>query len=213
MAQLVRRKECAIEILYDRYSRVVYPLILRITGQAGSAQEIVQEVFLQLWRKADAYEPGRGAVEPWLLTIARYRALSSAGSMSNCLENHCCSLCFRRTSGRNRSILQNRADTCKGELARLPRHLCEIEPGRVGYLAAFRDRLHSSSCIAPTPQSLWHRRAPGLGGVPRMPRDGMNAVGLAAALFGSVLDVCGPFYFAHSSAHQGCGHGNRKPNH
>ncbi len=75
MAQISRREERALEQLYDRYSRAVYSLILRITHQPASSQEIVQEVFLQLWRNAHAYQPSRGPVEPWLLTLARYRAL------------------------------------------------------------------------------------------------------------------------------------------
>ena len=75
MERLVRCEEQAFEQLYARYSRVVYSLILRITGQPASTQEIVQEVFLQLWRKAHAYQPSRGSVQPWLLTLARHRAL------------------------------------------------------------------------------------------------------------------------------------------
>ena len=75
MEQLVRREERALEELYGRYSRAVYSLILRITRQPSTSQEIVQEVFLQLWRNAHAYQPSRGSVEPWLLTLARYRAL------------------------------------------------------------------------------------------------------------------------------------------
>lgn len=75
MQRLVRREERALELLYNRYSRVVYSLVLRITGQAAPAQEVVQEVFLQLWKKAESYQSAKGALEPWLLTLARHRAL------------------------------------------------------------------------------------------------------------------------------------------
>ena len=75
MAQVSRREERALEQLYDRYSRIVYSLILRITRQPAASQEIVQEVFLQLWRNAHTYQPSRGGLQPWLLTLARYRAL------------------------------------------------------------------------------------------------------------------------------------------
>src|SRR5579872_1267227 len=75
MEQLIRRDERALERLYDRYSRPVYSLVLRIVRQPASCQEIVQEVFLQLWKNAHAYQPSRGALEAWLLTLARYRAL------------------------------------------------------------------------------------------------------------------------------------------
>src|SRR2546426_100783 len=75
MEQLARRAPEALEILYDRHSRAVYSLALRIAQQATSAEEIVQDVFLQLWRKAHHYQASRGPLEPWLLTLARNRSL------------------------------------------------------------------------------------------------------------------------------------------
>jgi RNA polymerase sigma-70 factor (ECF subfamily) len=75
MEQLVRREEGALRQLYDRYGRVVYSLVLRITRHAPAAEEIVQDVFLQLWRNAHRYEAARGRLEPWLFTLARNRAL------------------------------------------------------------------------------------------------------------------------------------------
>lgn len=75
MEQLVRRQEGALERLYDRYARPVYSLVLRITRNPPSAEEIVQDVFLQLWRNAHRYQAARGRLEPWLFTLARNRAL------------------------------------------------------------------------------------------------------------------------------------------
>jgi RNA polymerase sigma-70 factor (ECF subfamily) len=75
MERLVRREAGALEQLYDRHSRAVFSLVLRISQQAALAEEIVQDVFLQLWRNAHQYQAGRGALGPWLLTLARNRAL------------------------------------------------------------------------------------------------------------------------------------------
>jgi RNA polymerase sigma-70 factor (ECF subfamily) len=75
MGQLLRQESRALEILYDRYSRPVYSVVLRIAQQAAAAEEIVQDVFLQLWRHADRYESSRGPLGPWLFTVARNRAL------------------------------------------------------------------------------------------------------------------------------------------
>jgi RNA polymerase sigma-70 factor, ECF subfamily len=75
--QLLRRDVSAFEQLYDRHSRIVYGLVLRILQQASTAEEVVQDVFLQLWRNAGQYEPGRGPFVPWLLTLARNRALDN----------------------------------------------------------------------------------------------------------------------------------------
>jgi len=88
MEQLARQNPQALEQLYDRYSRLVYSLVLRITHQPAMAEEIVQEVFLQLWRNARAYQSSRGAVEPWLLTVARNRALDAVRSKAEKQRRH-----------------------------------------------------------------------------------------------------------------------------
>jgi RNA polymerase sigma-70 factor (ECF subfamily) len=75
MERILQRDSGALEALYDRYGRPVYSLVLRISQQPASAEEIVQDVFLQLWRSADRFQISRGPLEPWLFTMARNRAL------------------------------------------------------------------------------------------------------------------------------------------
>jgi RNA polymerase sigma-70 factor, ECF subfamily len=75
--RLLQRDVRAFEQLYDRHSRIVYGLVLRILQQASTAEEVVQDVFLQLWRNAGQYQSGRGPFVPWLLTLARNRALDN----------------------------------------------------------------------------------------------------------------------------------------
>lgn len=72
---ILRQDVNAFEQLYDRHSRQVYGLVLRILQQASTAEEVVQDIFLQLWRNAAAYDAERGPFVPWLLTLARNRAL------------------------------------------------------------------------------------------------------------------------------------------
>jgi RNA polymerase sigma-70 factor, ECF subfamily len=74
MQQLLRRDVSAFEKLYERHSRIVYSLVLRILRQGPTAEEVVQDVFLQLWRNSGQYDTSRPFV-PWLLTLARNRAL------------------------------------------------------------------------------------------------------------------------------------------
>lgn len=73
--RLLQKDVNAFEQLYDRHSHLVYSLVLRILRQASTAEEVVQDVFLQLWRNASRYDAARGPVLPWLLTLARNRAL------------------------------------------------------------------------------------------------------------------------------------------
>jgi len=75
MERVLQHDSRALETLYDRYARLVYSLVLRISQQPASAEEIVQDVFLQLWRNAKRYQPTRGPLEPWLFTVARNKAL------------------------------------------------------------------------------------------------------------------------------------------
>ena len=75
MELVVHRRPKGLEQLYDRYSGLVYSLLCRITAQPSSAEELLQDVFLRLWGQAPAYHHSRGAVAPWLLTMARNIAI------------------------------------------------------------------------------------------------------------------------------------------
>lgn len=67
--------ESAMTDLYDRYSGIVYGVALRVLGDAAAAEDVLQEVFLQLWRNPQAFDADRGALAPWLAVIARNRAI------------------------------------------------------------------------------------------------------------------------------------------
>lgn len=77
VSRLLQQDVAAFEQLYDRHSRAVYGLVLRILQQAGTAEEAVQDVFLQVWRNAGSYDASKGPFVPWLLTLARNRALDT----------------------------------------------------------------------------------------------------------------------------------------
>jgi RNA polymerase sigma-70 factor (ECF subfamily) len=65
----------AFETIYDRYSAPVYSLAARVTGRRRAAEEATQEVFLSLWRTAPSYDPERGTVRTWLLSVVRNRSI------------------------------------------------------------------------------------------------------------------------------------------
>jgi RNA polymerase sigma-70 factor (ECF subfamily) len=75
IGQIVRKNQSALAELYDRTNPLVYGLALRIVREPSVAEDIMQEVYMQVWRRADAFDPERGAVLSWIVTIARSRAL------------------------------------------------------------------------------------------------------------------------------------------
>ena len=65
----------ALATLYDRYGQPLFALALRIVGSREEAEEVVLDVFCQVWRTSPAYDPQRGRVDGWLFAITRNRAL------------------------------------------------------------------------------------------------------------------------------------------
>lgn len=70
-------KSSALGELYDRYGRLVYSLSYQVVGDPATAEEITQEVFLQVWNKAGTYQAGQGKVVTWLTSVARHKAIDS----------------------------------------------------------------------------------------------------------------------------------------
>ena len=77
---VIRRQERALGQLYDRYGRLVYTIALRITGDRQTAEEVVQDVFQNVWQAAGSYQAGVGQFSAWLLGITRHRAIDATRS-------------------------------------------------------------------------------------------------------------------------------------
>lgn len=88
--RLQRRDPQALAELYDRYGRIVFSLILRIVRDTGTAEDLVQETFLRVWNRVQGFDSEKGNIAPWLLAVARNRAIdylrSLAGRERNAVE-------------------------------------------------------------------------------------------------------------------------------
>jgi RNA polymerase sigma-70 factor, ECF subfamily len=84
--RLKRREPQAMADLYDRYGRLTYVLIFRIVRNGAAAEDLVQETFLRVWNRVQGFDHEKGALGPWVLTVARNRAIdylrSVAGRMA-----------------------------------------------------------------------------------------------------------------------------------
>jgi RNA polymerase sigma-70 factor, ECF subfamily len=76
LLQRVRQgDQTAMAEVFDRYSRAVYSVALRILKDSGQAEDVMQEIFFQIWRNSDSFVQGRGSLGAWLVVIARNRAI------------------------------------------------------------------------------------------------------------------------------------------
>jgi len=75
MSQVAQAHSAALSELYDRYGRMVFSLAFRITGSNETAEEVTQDVFVQVWRFAERYDPQQGKLTTWLSSVTRNRAI------------------------------------------------------------------------------------------------------------------------------------------
>src|SRR5881394_3499132 len=77
MTRIRNGDQRALGDLYDRYSQVVYAVALRVLGDTTQAEDILQDIFMQIWRNPGAFDSSRGSLAAWLAVIARHRAIDT----------------------------------------------------------------------------------------------------------------------------------------
>jgi RNA polymerase sigma-70 factor, ECF subfamily len=73
----------ALDLLYDRYSKLVYSTALQILNNVEEAEEVTQETFLRFWQRSEIYQPQRGSLSTFLITMSRSRSLDRLRSQKS----------------------------------------------------------------------------------------------------------------------------------
>lgn len=80
---IAARDEAALAQLYDRYRTILFGLLMRILNNREEAEDVLQEVFLQVWRKAADFDESRGRPFTWLVTLARSRGIDRLRALAS----------------------------------------------------------------------------------------------------------------------------------
>ncbi|TAK71997.1 MAG: sigma-70 family RNA polymerase sigma factor [Dehalococcoidia bacterium] len=87
VARLRGRDLGAFEALYDRYADLVFSVALRVVGDRHVAEDVMQDVYLQLWRRPEQFDAARGSFRTWLLSIARNRSIDERRAVTRRLRH------------------------------------------------------------------------------------------------------------------------------
>jgi len=132
VARMAAGDEHALASLYDSTNRIVYGVALRILGDPPSSEDVTMEVYLQAWRTAGNYDPQRGAVFSWLVTLVRSRAID----------------CLRSRKARGAQVEENVDEVV---------NLCDSRPGpELASVAVGRSRIVRKALAQLSPD---HREA------------------------------------------------------
>ena len=82
MKAIAAKDEAALALLYDRYRVILFGLLMRILNSREEAEDVLQEVFLQVWRKAGDFDEKRGRPFTWLVTLGRSRGIDRLRTLS-----------------------------------------------------------------------------------------------------------------------------------
>jgi RNA polymerase sigma-70 factor (ECF subfamily) len=128
LALILRRQEVALGAVYDRYGRLVYAVALRITGDRETAEEVVQDVFQNVWQAAGTFQPRAGAFAAWLLGITRHRAIDATRSKRERARAREQTLDFEVAVGSDKAIEREVGQALLGDAVR--KALAELPPNQ-----------------------------------------------------------------------------------
>jgi RNA polymerase sigma-70 factor (ECF subfamily) len=77
LTRVQRGDERAMAVLFDRYSKIVYSVALRVLRDTASAEDVMQEIFMQIWRNPNSFVAAKGSLGGWLAVVARNRSIDT----------------------------------------------------------------------------------------------------------------------------------------
>jgi RNA polymerase sigma-70 factor (ECF subfamily) len=83
LMKTIKRDQAAFAQLYDRYSSLIYTTVVRMVKSTEEAEDLLQEIFMQIWNKASLFSESKGSVYTWIVTIARRKAIDRLRSKEN----------------------------------------------------------------------------------------------------------------------------------
>jgi RNA polymerase sigma-70 factor, ECF subfamily len=133
IARVIRRDEAALGTIYDRYHRLLYGVALRITGDRGVSEEVIQDVFHVVWQGAGGFQPG-GNLAAWLIGIVRHRAIDATRSRTyrarareRLLDDTQAATLLRRTDDHgDRQIIRETVRAALAELSTAQRQVLDL---------------------------------------------------------------------------------------
>jgi RNA polymerase sigma-70 factor (ECF subfamily) len=120
--------EQAMASLFDRYSKVVYSVALRVLRDPASAEDVLQEVFMQVWRNPDSFTAARGSLGGWLAIVSRNRSIDALRRKrpSTPVEDVILASPYNLADEAERNSLMERAHTVIVQLPREQRKTLEM---------------------------------------------------------------------------------------
>lgn len=137
LARIQQGDQDAMAVVFDRYSRLVYSVALRVLHDTGTAEDLLQDVFMQIWRKPGSFLSTRGSLGSWLAVVARNRAIDvlRRRKPTDDMEDMVLASSFNLAAESERTLMMERA-----------RGIMEVLPGaqrRVLEMAYFEGMTHT----------------------------------------------------------------------
>lgn len=128
LERIAQGDQSAMTAVFNRYSKVVYSVSLRVLHDAGAAEDVLQDIFMQIWRKPEAFLATRGSLGSWLAVVARNRAIDVLRRRKpvNDIDDIVLASSFNLAQESERTLMMQRARSLMQHLSEHQRYVLEL---------------------------------------------------------------------------------------